>query len=157
MDLLTLLSEAPLARGSARPDTAGDSATPDLALHSRMCRLLSRFSRDGSSGRTSQGYCPQTTGKISDASSPRLMTSGLVWHGRCWIASISSWRRDGGACSLSDILETGAIPQRYFLSQTACRGILRRAEKRGKEIPEALRRALETVASQEPSVPVEQD
>jgi hypothetical protein len=36
------------------------------------------------------------------------------------------------ACSLSDILETGDVPQRYYLSATACRGILRRAEKRGK-------------------------
>ena len=105
MDLLTLLSEAPLAKASARLDTARDSATPDLALHSAMCRLLSRFSRDGSSGRTSQAYCPQTTGRISDASSPRLMTSGLVWHGRFWTASGLEWRRGGAACSLSDILE----------------------------------------------------
>jgi hypothetical protein len=43
------------------------------------------------------------------------------------------------------------------LSARACRGILRRAEKRGKEIPEALKRALETVASQEPSAPAEPD
>jgi hypothetical protein len=39
------------------------------------------------------------------------------------------------ASSLSDILETGDVPRRYFLSATACRGILRRAEKRGRELP----------------------
>jgi hypothetical protein len=44
--------------------------------------------------------------------------------------------------SLLDTLETGVVPQRYFLSAKACAGILRRAEKRGKELPEPLSRAL---------------
>src|SRR5258707_15883061 len=62
----------------------------------------------------------------------------------------------GVASSLLDILETGEPPQRYYLSATACRGILRRAEKRGKELPEALKSALQAVASQTlppPSIP----
>ena len=49
-------------------------------------------------------------------------------------------------CSLSDILETGDVPQRYFLTAKACRGILRRAEKRGKELPTQLHQALAQVA-----------
>jgi DNA (cytosine-5)-methyltransferase 1 len=40
----------------------------------------------------------------------------------------------------------GAIPQRFYLSPRACAGILRRAEKRGKTLPDMLRRALESVA-----------
>lgn len=32
--------------------------------------------------------------------------------------------------------------QKYYLSEKACLGILRRAEKRGKELPEILRLAL---------------
>jgi hypothetical protein len=50
------------------------------------------------------------------------------------------------ACSLSGILEAGNVPQRFFLSATACRGILRRAEKRGKALPERLKAALQAVA-----------
>jgi len=50
------------------------------------------------------------------------------------------------ASSLSDILETGDLPQRYFLSAKACRGILRRAGKRGKELPLSLKSALEQIA-----------
>jgi len=46
---------------------------------------------------------------------------------------------------LSDTLETGDLPQRFFLSATACQGILRRAEKRGKKLPERLQQALEAV------------
>lgn len=46
-------------------------------------------------------------------------------------------------------LETGVLPQRFFLSATACQGILRRAKKRGKQLPEPLRQALAAVAEQE--------
>ena len=42
---------------------------------------------------------------------------------------------------LSQILEANP-PQKYFLSAKACQGILRRAEKRGKELPEILKMAL---------------
>ena len=58
----------------------------------------------------------------------------------------SDWRNGGSACSLSSILETGPIDRRYFLSQSACAGILRRAEKRGKQLPAALKQALMNTA-----------
>ncbi|MNR50680.1 hypothetical protein D3C85_1702360 [compost metagenome] len=57
---------------------------------------------------------------------------------------------DAVVCSLSDVLETGEVPQRFFLSATACRGILRRAEKRGKALPPPLALALKAVAESEP-------
>jgi hypothetical protein len=58
----------------------------------------------------------------------------------------SEWPSDAAVCSLSDTLETGDVPQRFFLSAKACQGILRRAEKRGKKLPPLLREALEAVA-----------
>jgi DNA-cytosine methyltransferase len=54
---------------------------------------------------------------------------------------------DAAVCSLSQTLEAGNVPQRYFLSARACAGILRRAEKRGKELPAALLNALIAAAS----------
>ncbi|MEL6979638.1 MAG: DNA cytosine methyltransferase [Pseudomonadota bacterium] len=52
------------------------------------------------------------------------------------------------ASSLSQILEPApSIPPRYFLSPTACQGILGRAKRRGRSLPEALRTALEARAS----------
>jgi DNA (cytosine-5)-methyltransferase 1 len=60
--------------------------------------------------------------------------------------NISDSPNDASACSLSQVLETGSIPAKYFLSSKACAGILRRAEKRGKTLPTALREALEAVA-----------
>jgi hypothetical protein len=61
--------------------------------------------------------------------------------------SSSEWPKDAAVCSLSDILERGSVPQRYYLSPRACAGILRRAEKRGKELPPALLKALKAVAA----------
>ena len=46
------------------------------------------------------------------------------------------------ASRLSQILEDNPHPK-YFLSAKACQGILRRAERRGKELPEMLKAALE--------------
>lgn len=60
--------------------------------------------------------------------------------------NISAWPNDAAVSSLSQVLETGSIPERFFLSGKACAGILRRAEKRGKALPPALQQALETVA-----------
>jgi hypothetical protein len=48
---------------------------------------------------------------------------------------------------LSDILETTDLPPRYYLSATACAGILRRAEKREKNLPPMLKQALEMTAN----------
>jgi hypothetical protein len=38
------------------------------------------------------------------------------------------------------------VPERYFLSPLACKGILRGADKRGKQLPQQLERALRMVA-----------
>lgn len=57
--------------------------------------------------------------------------------------------RGAGVSSLSQILEAAPHPK-YYLSKTACLGILRRAEKRGKELPPVLRQALEIQAGIRP-------
>ena len=43
--------------------------------------------------------------------------------------------------TLSQILEEN-VPEKYYLSARACEGILRRAERRGKELPPILKEAL---------------
>jgi hypothetical protein len=57
----------------------------------------------------------------------------------------------GDVCSLSDILETGDLPRRFFLTPKACAGILRRAVGRGKVLPPPLQRALQAVAGLGPT------
>ena len=50
--------------------------------------------------------------------------------------------RDGVESRLSQILEDNPH-QKYYLSAKACQGILNRAARRGKDLPEALRKTLE--------------
>ena len=52
------------------------------------------------------------------------------------------------ASTLSQILQANA-PEKYYLSAKACEGILRRAERRGKELPPMLKEALEQMIERE--------
>ena len=71
--------------------------------------------------------------------------SGMASRGGYLTLSSTEWHNAAAVCSLSEVLETD-VPQKYYLSAKAAAGILRRAEKRGKELPGMLREALETVA-----------
>ena len=53
--------------------------------------------------------------------------------------------------TLSSILEANA-PEKYYLSAKACEGILRRAERRGKQLPPMLKTALEQMIEREMAV-----
>jgi hypothetical protein len=88
-----------------------------------------------------------TGDETSEPSSTVSFKSGMASAGLYWTANTSEWRNDGDACSLSDILEECPDPK-YSLSPKACSGILRRAEKREKQIPRELYQAL-TLRAQE--------
>ena len=58
-----------------------------------------------------------------------------AWLGECWTLNTGpAPPSEENVYTLSQILEDH-VPQRYYLSRTACLGILRRAEVRGKELP----------------------
>lgn len=73
-----------------------------------------------------------------------------------WTLATSEFPSDAAASFLSDVLEAGPLPQRYFLSPRACAGILRRAERRGKKLPLPLEQALRAVASTSPELSEEE-
>jgi hypothetical protein len=69
----------------------------------------------------------------------------------------SAYLKDEGECSslpveptLSSILQR-QVDSRYALSAKAAAGILRRAGKRGRKLPEVLEKALKAVAASEPT------
>ncbi len=66
--------------------------------------------------------------------------------GGSWTPNIGAFPSAARESTLSQILEVNA-PQKYYLSPKACQGILRRAEKRGKELPPLLKAALEAQAN----------
>src|SRR3982750_3411480 len=80
------------------------------------------------------------------SSSGRWADSGMGSPTGCWTLSTSASPSGGSGSSLLDVLETGPHLLRYCLSPKACAGILRRASRRGRELPASLRSALEAVA-----------
>ena len=67
-------------------------------------------------------------------------TDGL-WHGDSLTLNIGESPKEESVSLLSQILEVN-VPQKYYLSARACQGILTRASRRGKPLPEVLRQAL---------------
>ena len=77
---------------------------------------------------------------------------GVCWEtnspslGEYWTLNTGPAPHNGGdASTLSQILQAN-VPEKYYLSQRACQGIIRRASARGKELPEILKAALERQA-----------
>ena len=65
--------------------------------------------------------------------------------GEHWTRNTSMCHSEGRDVFLSEILEV-QVPPKYYLSQRACLGILRRAASRGKKLPPLLKKALEQQA-----------
>ena len=123
---------------------------------------------DSLSGKTSQELSVPTGEKTSLPSSRRSAPSATIpiqyldlrmgygnLLGAYWETTTALLGRStmpsSGACpsavresTLSQILQLDA-PEKYSLSPTACAGIIRRAEKRGKELPDMLMEALTEV------------
>ena len=75
----------------------------------------------------------------------------LKSHGGYWTHNIGEYPNVAAESSLSQILQPMEdVPEKYYLSQRACQGILRRAREHGKELPEELRIALERQARNTP-------
>ena len=139
-------SEGPRVKVSASRES-GKASTEQADWQNRLLNFLEQCVPAGSSGKTYRGACPRSISEqgsmTSTFFSQRLQNAGIVAGGEyltlnmCeWTATLAPFLKEDGVCSLSDILlPTGVIPHRYFLSRTACLGILRRAESRGKALP----------------------
>src|SRR6185369_8651572 len=108
-----------------------------------------------SSSRTYRDFSPVMAGATWRDSSVRWSNSGMAWDTGLSTLATSECRSADGECSssetrLADVLEPSA-PQRFYLSARAAAGILRRASKRGRELPTELAQALTSLAqSSEP-------
>jgi len=156
-DQLTFWSEERHASPSALQDLGKDSKTQEETLCLHILQSLNVSNLDGLSGKMSLVSCHLTEEKILVPSSERWGSWGMSGHTECWTLNGSEWPKDAGVCSLSHILEKGTLPQRFYLSPKACAGILRRAEKRGKELPPMLKQALELVQQSPSAKEVEED
>lgn len=159
----TLFAEEPPARRSVSQDSVEEWMMTAATSPSSFAAWLAAVAPAGSFGKTypvcfrlSMEGCAEA---LSCQSSGRLQNSGMAFAGMCMTLSTSEWNHTltpshnvDVVCSLSDILETGDHLRRYALSPKACAGIIRRAETRGKRLPEHLARALKAVAGLEPTL-----
>ena len=149
MELFPRIARTSASRESER--ACRREAAQEARSPSTSCGLPANCDPDGCYGRTWREVSIPRTPTTSCASSVRLGTAGILSRGGCWTRSMCEWtgwsvpsRRDGGVCGLSDVLEPMSPSLRkYFLSPTALRGILRRADARGKALPTLLRDAIE--------------
>ena len=119
------MSPAPSPRTKAR--TSKPSSKRSSASPSRRSRCLCLKRHDGPT--------PTFTWETDGALRTELLTHNT-----------GEFPSEDAASTLSQILQA-EVPEKYYLSQKACLGILRRASARGKELPEVLRLALERQAS----------
>jgi len=150
---LTFWWEEPHASPSALPGFDKDSKTHAETSCLPTLRLLHVFGLDGLCGKTSPVSCHQTEDGILVPSSAGWGSWGMGSRTECWTLNGAEHtgipvpsRNAEDVSSLSDVLETQPLPQRYCLSAKACLGILKRAERRGKKLPQMLRDALEQAA-----------
>ena len=84
---------------------------------------------------------PQNKGEDGNQQEVSWEMDSLL-HGESLMLNIGAFPKEENESSLSQILQIN-VPPKYYLSQKACLGILRRASARGKELPPMLRAALE--------------
>jgi hypothetical protein len=153
-EILTSSSEELHANRLALRDT--EAGFPTRAETSGLVTLQSLNVSDlnGLFGKMSPVSFPQTEGRTLVPLSGRWGTWGMGGLTECWTlngsehtGTVAPSRSEGDVCSLSDVLETQQVLQRYYLSKRASAGILRRAERRGKSLPPQLKEALEQVAN----------
>ena len=155
MNQLTLFAAEAPAKPSQSPDCALDWLIRVESSCSSILQSFAVIAPAGSFGKMCPESCHFTKGKRSKRYSGGWKNSGIMRHGECltlnmceWTATLAPSHTDGTVSSLSDILVTGDIPRKYYLSPKACAGILRRADNRVKAIPSQLRDALQSIASQ---------
>ncbi len=132
MEQLTFFAEEHPAKVSASPDFAKDLLTSAATSHLNLYGWLRGFAPSGWFGKMSPVFCRLTKEGIFLPSSEGWQNAGMGSHTGFLTLNISECHSGADVCSLSDILETGNLPQRYFLSMKACMGIIRRTDRNKK-------------------------
>lgn len=152
-DQLTFLSAEPPVSRSPSQESASDWTIRAATSRLNFWRWLNEFGPPGLFGRMSPESCRTTKDERWEPSSGSWGNAGSGGPTECWTLNIAEWavsdelcHSAAAVCSLSDILEPPtSIPPRFYLSAKACAGILRRAVKRGKDLPDMLALALVSV------------
>ena len=129
MNQLTFFAEEPHVSRSRSEGFVEDWLTPVEASCSHILPSLHGIAPVGSFGRMSLAFCPAKEEGILEPSSGGWGKSGMGSPIECWTLNTSASPSNARACSLWEIL-IGDAPQRFFLSQKALEGVLKRDLRR---------------------------
>ena len=88
-----------------------------------------------------------TRGETLKSSYERWPNSGILSDGVCLTAKISESPNHASGSTLSGVIETRTVPEKYFLSPSAAKGMLRRTDQMGRNLFPPLRQSLEILAA----------
>ena len=144
----SLLEGLPVSRSQYR-DLEEDLEKIEETSPLSLFALLKDYIRHGYFGKTLLESCPRKEDGTLEPSSEGWRSAGMGPPTGFLTLNTSELNdfqgqspKDEGVCSLWDILETGEIPPRFFLTEKHCQGIINRAEANEKPLPEALHTAL---------------
>ena len=146
MSQLTFWSEELPANHSALLDLEKDLKTQGETLPLPILEFLTSLDPSGAFGKMCQVSSVQIGGGTLVPFLGRWAKSGMGGPIGCLMLNTLEYPKDDVESLLLDVLEIGSLPQKYYLTPIACQGILRRAKKRGKELPILLQTALEHCA-----------
>src|SRR5580692_6831190 len=119
MQQLTFWSEEPHVNPSASPGCERDLLTIEGTSPLNLYGWLKNLAPAGWFGKMCPAFCPSTADGRLEPSSAAWLNAGMGSRTGFLTLSISECHSGAGVCSLSDILETGALPRRYCLSAKA--------------------------------------
>lgn len=111
-----------------------------------LCASFEGAAQEPLSSKTCTAFSLATEEETSQSYSRRWTNSGMVLHGVCLTARTSESPSSAVASTLLPCIEVGEIPEKYFLSQNAATGILRRVDQMGRNLPPSFRQSLEMLA-----------
>ena len=115
-----------------------------------LCGSFEGVTQEQLSSKTCTAVSLATEDATSQSYSRRWMNSGMTSRGVCLTAKTSESPSSAVASTLLPCIETGEVSEKYFLSQNAATGILRRVDRMGRNLPLSFRQSLE-ILSEDPS------
>jgi len=146
-------SEASHAKTCLLREWVREKGLEDDSLHSFMNLLdcLHRHAPEFLLSKTCTVSSIPTKDEISKPLFQHWPNSGMLLDGALLTANTSESPSRAEESTLSGVIETGEVPERYFLSPNAAKGMLRRANKMGRNLFPPLKKSLEKLTAMDQS------
>lgn len=121
--------------GKTSPGYSHQKTTPSVTFSQEWLEKLKHSNlvhdlRQDAAANTGGGIKKPVSTFQSGQSEVLLLDDSAEWPGEPLMLNTSDWPSDAREFSLLQVLEQTLIPQKYYLSQTACAGLIPRQSRR---------------------------